>query len=176
MILIFNGPTPITTAASGDQKAIRRDAGELKALVEAQSLTVEVAPTVQERQAGLYTLTLTQETAAERHARKLPATGLNFTFDAANDFFANDALESFQTAESRGSHTVRVSPVLVKAASAAVTISDFPTTTKFGNGVTANSKITLTDGTNVTVSWVVLAEGTTVSDGVFSNLQTAFEG
>ena len=29
---------------------------------------------------------------------------------------------------------------------------------------------------NVTVSWVVLAEGTTVSDAVFSNLQTAFEG
>ena len=64
MILIFNGPPPITTAASGDQKAIRRDAGELKTLVQAQSLTVEVAPTVQERQDGIYTLTLTQETAA----------------------------------------------------------------------------------------------------------------
>ena len=175
MILIFNGPTVITTAASGAQKAIRRNAGEIRALVIAQGLTPESAATVQERQGGLYTLTLTQETAAERHARKLPLTGFNFDFDASNDMFANDPLESFQTAESQGSHTIRVSPNLTKSGSAAVTISDFPTTMLFGNNVTANAKITLTDGTAVTVSWVVLAEGTTVSDSLFTTLQGIFE-
>ena len=175
MILIFNGPTVITTAASGAQKAIRRNAGEIRALVIAQGLTPESAATVQERQGGLYTLTLTQETAAERHARKLPLTGFNFDFDASNDMFANDPLESFQTAESQGSHTVRVSPNLTKSGSAAVTISDFPTSTVFGNNVSANVTMTLTDGTAVTVSWAVLAEGTTVSDSLFTTLQGIFE-
>ena len=148
MLCIFNGPTPLNLTA-----------GDIQTAIHAQVAPCEHAPSVQHRRDGCYDLQFRQETLDETHIRLseentvgVPVIQDMLTRNVAG-FDATPKQVVIGATRRSGTHSVFISPNLVKDDNSAVTLADFPDGFDFGNGVTCNSPIRLRDGSMRIVSW-----------------------
>ena len=148
MLYIFRGPTPLNLIA-----------GDIQTAIHAQVAPCEHAPSVQHRQDGCYDLQFREETLTEIHNRLSKENGISVA--VVQDMLTRDVAgfdatpKQVVTGETRrsGTHSVFISPNLVKDDGTQVTLADFPDGFGFGNGVTCNTPITFRDGSVRIVSW-----------------------
>jgi len=173
MLCIFQGKERLRDAV-GSIISDGRSAGDIQEDIHAQVGPCEHAATKQCRSGGLFALDLVKETIGaatkrlrEEHAKK------HLPFDAST--VRDEDCLTTQVGESRSSLVVFVSPSLLKDDGTPVTIEDFRDNHSFGNGVTANSRVELKDGSVRHLSWCVFPEGTTLSNEQLNKLQVIFE-
>lgn len=131
-------------------------------------------PGVQHRQDGVFRTPMRTETAEERHYRRMRDSGVEekvsrlvFKFNPAQDVFGDEPMRVLPN----GPSTKRVQPPEVDVSAAVqevcggpVDLTWFPEGFAFGNGVTTNSWVPLTNPATgerhtVLLSWCVLSTG-----------------
>lgn len=184
MICIFSGPTKlldptrkIVLPPTGPDSPGRTDAGvkpvwEEAGMVEARVRAVlgpdacEHNPGVCYRKDGIRRTPMRSETPKERHERRIPAaTNMEpkvahrlYSFNPAMDLFVDEPLQAVPT----GGTTVAPADCFVSERLGGIDLSWFPEGFSFGNGVTTNSWVPLTnpatgERTDVLLSWCVLS-------------------
>jgi hypothetical protein len=168
MLLIFQGPSPMNLIA-----------GDLQAAIHAQIGECEHSSTVQERSDGCYALEDRLETLDEVHTRL--AEENNVGVIVIQDMLARGVLGlqgqpkrilTGKVTKRSGPRQIFVSPSLKTKSGRSITIADFHKPYRFGNGVTANYRAILQDGTSLFISWCVLDGPTSVAFLADPNKQT----
>lgn len=142
-----------------------RDAGKIQTDIHAQIGQCEHDPTIQHKKEGCNVLTLKKETLVDATKRiKKEHTDKHLPFDPTTVVETDCQTSTVREKLSTNSREVFISPLLKKKDGSPVVIDDFPDNHAFGNGVTANSRVKLKDGTELYFTWCVLPEGTVLSN------------
>ena len=159
MLCIFQGKERIRDA-NRNIISEGRDAGKIQTDIHTKVGQCEHSNAVQERKEGCFNLVLKTETITEAATRiRKEHEDKHFPFDSATVKSGDCQTSIVGETLSATPREVFISPLLKKDDGTPVVIADFPDGHKFGNGVTANSRVKLKDGSVRYFTWCVLPEG-----------------
>lgn len=170
MLCIFKGKKRIRDK-KGKVLTEGRIAGDIQNDIHAQFGQCEHSNTIQHRKEGCFILVCHKETITEAKKRIRDEHKINhLPFDPATVVESDLQKSVVGEALSRVPHQIHISPSIKKDDGSSVTIEDFPDEFSFGNGVTANSSVTLKDGSKMCLTWCVLPENTIINSSQKTSL------